>query len=393
MLPRGATAGRDWTAPAHERCPARCRNAHNASSRPPSGPGPRGHLRRRPRPPDLRASPRTASRSSRSAASRRPTTPRSTASGSSCSSSRPGSSCRSSRRSAAPSPTAAPATSAVARSCARPRWPGIALTTGADRAHARLPRRSSRSPSGCSTARTCCSLCFVIALGTYAVQHLTRGTLSGNGRFGPYGMILAAEGIVRVLPADRPRGVRHRRPRLVRARARGPAAHRRSVALRGQHGLVDPGPEAAVVGALHQPHAALPRVARRAGAQLLGRARRASCSPTASRSGRSPPTSSSGSSSPASRSCCSRRCRPRCCPKLAGLAGVGPARRLPQRAAQARGDRARHRRCSASSAASPSAPRWARSSSATTSTSTAATSGCCSPAAPRSSWRSRSRRR
>ena len=30
------------------------------------------------------------------------------------------------------------------------------------------------------------------------------------------------------------------------------------------------------------------------------------------------PTSSSGSSSPASRSCCSRRSRPRCCPKLAG---------------------------------------------------------------------------
>src|SRR5438105_7428897 len=28
-------------------------------------------------------------------------------------------------------------------------------------------------------------VCFVIALGTYAVQHITRGTLSGNGRFGP----------------------------------------------------------------------------------------------------------------------------------------------------------------------------------------------------------------
>jgi hypothetical protein len=29
--------------------------------------------------------------------------------------------------------------------------------------------------------------CFVIALITYAIQHITRGTLSGNGRFGPYG--------------------------------------------------------------------------------------------------------------------------------------------------------------------------------------------------------------
>src|SRR5439155_4371004 len=42
--------------------------------------------------------------------------------------------------------------------------------------------------------------CFVIALGTYAVQHITRGTLSGNGRFGPYGMILGAEGVFRILP-------------------------------------------------------------------------------------------------------------------------------------------------------------------------------------------------
>ena len=43
--------------------------------------------------------------------------------------------------------------------------------------------------------------CLLIALATYAVQHLTRGTLSGNGRFGPYGMILAAEGIFRIVPA------------------------------------------------------------------------------------------------------------------------------------------------------------------------------------------------
>jgi O-antigen/teichoic acid export membrane protein len=43
-------------------------------------------------------------------------------------------------------------------------------------------------------------VCFVIALGTYAVQHITRGTLSGNGRFGPYGLILGAEGVFRILP-------------------------------------------------------------------------------------------------------------------------------------------------------------------------------------------------
>jgi O-antigen/teichoic acid export membrane protein len=87
-------------------------------------------------------------------------------------------------------------------------------------------------------------LCFVIALATYAVQHLTRGTLSGNGRFGPYGMILAVEGIMRVLP-------------LIVLVALGiedlvwyglalavPPLIAALVALRGQHHLMDPGPEA-----------------------------------------------------------------------------------------------------------------------------------------------------
>ena len=43
--------------------------------------------------------------------------------------------------------------------------------------------------------------CLILSLMTYAFQHLTRGTLSGNGRFGPYGLILAAEGIYRMVPA------------------------------------------------------------------------------------------------------------------------------------------------------------------------------------------------
>ncbi len=87
-------------------------------------------------------------------------------------------------------------------------------------------------------------VCFVIALGTYAVQHITRGTLSGNGRFGPYGMILGAEGIFRILP-------------VIVLYAAGidelvwyglalaiPPVLASLVAIRGQHGLVEPGPEA-----------------------------------------------------------------------------------------------------------------------------------------------------
>jgi O-antigen/teichoic acid export membrane protein len=87
-------------------------------------------------------------------------------------------------------------------------------------------------------------VCFVIALGTYAVQHITRGTLSGNGRFGPYGMILGAEGMFRIVP-------------VIAIYLAGvddlvwyglalaiPPVLATLVSLWGQHGLVEPGPEA-----------------------------------------------------------------------------------------------------------------------------------------------------
>ncbi len=87
-------------------------------------------------------------------------------------------------------------------------------------------------------------VCFVIALGTYAVQHITRGTLSGNGRFGPYGMILGAEGVFRILP-------------VIVVYALGidelvwyglalaiPPVLASIVSVWGQHGLVEPGPDA-----------------------------------------------------------------------------------------------------------------------------------------------------
>jgi O-antigen/teichoic acid export membrane protein len=87
-------------------------------------------------------------------------------------------------------------------------------------------------------------VCFVIALGTYAVQHITRGTLSGNGRFGPYGMILGAEGVFRILP-------------VIVLYAAGiddlvwyglalaiPPLLASLVSIRGQRGLVEPGPDA-----------------------------------------------------------------------------------------------------------------------------------------------------
>ena len=86
--------------------------------------------------------------------------------------------------------------------------------------------------------------CLAIALATYAFQMITRGTLAGNGRFKPYGVILGAEGVIRIVP-------------VVVLYAAGvtnlvwyglcfavPPLLASLVALRGQHGLLTPGPEA-----------------------------------------------------------------------------------------------------------------------------------------------------
>jgi len=86
--------------------------------------------------------------------------------------------------------------------------------------------------------------CFAIALAAYAVEHLTRGTLSGNGRFGPYGLLLGAEGLVRLGPSvalwvagvDDPfyYGLALAIPPLIAS----------AIAVFGQRGLLAPGPEA-----------------------------------------------------------------------------------------------------------------------------------------------------
>jgi O-antigen/teichoic acid export membrane protein len=42
---------------------------------------------------------------------------------------------------------------------------------------------------------------FALAIAGYSVQHLARGALSGNGRFRAYGLVLGAEGAIRLLAA------------------------------------------------------------------------------------------------------------------------------------------------------------------------------------------------
>ncbi len=83
-----------------------------------------------------------------------------------------------------------------------------------------------------------------VAIAFYYVAYITRGTLSGNGRFGPYGLMHGSEGTVRILAcivlfavgtkAVGPWGFALAAPPLFAV----------AISLRGQRGLLQPGPEA-----------------------------------------------------------------------------------------------------------------------------------------------------
>jgi O-antigen/teichoic acid export membrane protein len=83
-----------------------------------------------------------------------------------------------------------------------------------------------------------------VALGTYYLAHVTRGTLSGNGRFGPYGLMHGTEGTVRIVlcVALAIGGVTS--PGWYGLALSIPPLIAVAVSLRGQHGLLQPGPEA-----------------------------------------------------------------------------------------------------------------------------------------------------
>ena len=107
------------------------------------------------------------------------------------------------------------------------------------------------------------------------------------------------------------------------------------VGLRGQHGLIEPGPRRRVVGALDQPHAAVPRVARRAGAELLGRARRARARARARSSATTAADFIVGFFIARIPILLFQAIQAALLPKLAALVGRGQARRLPLRAQEA----------------------------------------------------------
>jgi O-antigen/teichoic acid export membrane protein len=83
-----------------------------------------------------------------------------------------------------------------------------------------------------------------VALACYYVAHITRGTLSGNGRFGPYGLMHGTEGVVRIIfcIALAAAGVKIAGAYGIALAA--PPIFAVAVALRGQKGLLTPGPDA-----------------------------------------------------------------------------------------------------------------------------------------------------
>src|SRR4029078_7137457 len=83
-----------------------------------------------------------------------------------------------------------------------------------------------------------------LGLGGFAFMHLTRGTLSGNGRFRPYGIILAIDGTAKLIASLVLWGVGvESAGAYAMCIALSPFVAT-GIALIGQHGLLEDGPEA-----------------------------------------------------------------------------------------------------------------------------------------------------
>lgn len=87
-------------------------------------------------------------------------------------------------------------------------------------------------------------IALLAAIVSYYSAHITRGTLSGNGRFGPYGMMHASEGIIRMVLCVALFVAGVGSPWLYGLALALPPFGAIAIALRGQRDLVTPGPEA-----------------------------------------------------------------------------------------------------------------------------------------------------
>ena len=87
-------------------------------------------------------------------------------------------------------------------------------------------------------------VCLIIALFTFGVEFLARGAFAGMGRFGAYGLSLAAEGVIRFLPCIPLALAGVTNPFWYGLLLAVPPFFATLIALRGQTGLALPGPSA-----------------------------------------------------------------------------------------------------------------------------------------------------
>jgi O-antigen/teichoic acid export membrane protein len=83
-----------------------------------------------------------------------------------------------------------------------------------------------------------------VAIVCYFAAFITRGTLAGNGRFGAYGLMHGAEGTVRIAACLVLFGAGVKSVGIYGLALAAPPIFAVAIALRGQHDLMPPGPEA-----------------------------------------------------------------------------------------------------------------------------------------------------
>lgn len=87
-------------------------------------------------------------------------------------------------------------------------------------------------------------LALILCLASYYSAHITRGTLSGNKRFGPYGIMHGSEGVVRMALCAALFAAGIGTPGLYGIALALPPFVAIAISLRGQRNLLTPGPEA-----------------------------------------------------------------------------------------------------------------------------------------------------
>ncbi len=83
-----------------------------------------------------------------------------------------------------------------------------------------------------------------LAIACYYVAYITRGALAGNGRFGVYGLMIGAEGTVRIVACGILFAVGVESVGLYGLALAAPPIFAVAISLRGQHDLMPTGPEA-----------------------------------------------------------------------------------------------------------------------------------------------------